>query len=220
MSRRPGTPNADHAATRRALAGRLAEALVAEQAAGLSERALARAAGVSVPTLRHYFGDRDGAVWAALSRIREDGEPYLVQAAVPPPGADAGTSVRALLRFVLAGLEAGVGRAHVLGLGAGLDSAVLGPGYLSQLLEPTLDATERRLAVHAACGDLAIPDLRAAAIGLVAPLVVAWLHQRPLGGAAVRRLDLEGFTEAHADAFMRAYAPAPRVRRRSARRAS
>ena len=42
-----------------------------------SMRELAGAANVSVPTLRHYFGDRDGVVVAAMGEWFRRGEPYL-----------------------------------------------------------------------------------------------------------------------------------------------
>ena len=61
-------------------------------------------------------------------------------------------------------------------------------------------------------------------MSLLAPLLLAILHQRELGGTSVRQMDLDGFLEDHASAFVRAYAvdtvaaKATRVPRKTTRR--
>jgi hypothetical protein len=46
-----------------------------------------------------------------------------------------------------------------------------------------------------------------AAVELVAPVVVVLLHQRALGGAAVRQLEIDPFLDEHVARFVRAFAP-------------
>ena len=55
-------------------------------------------------------------------------------------------------------------------------------------------------------GEMRVADLRHAAMSLLAPLLLAILHQRELGGTTVRQMDLETFMDDHAAAFVRAYA--------------
>lgn len=209
MARPRGTPNPGHDEARRRLARAVRAGLVARgSSASLAE--LARSGGVSVPTLKHYFGDRSGAVAEALRQVREDAAPYTAQL-TDPKELDLATSLTTVARDLTHAWTAfGVGRLFSVGLGAGFDDPLAGPGYLDGVLEPTVRALEHRLRVHAERRELRIPphaalELRVAALAFLSPLLVALLHQRALGGDQCRPLDLSAFLELHVAGFLRAY---------------
>lgn len=205
MPRPKGSRNQDHAARRATLIAALRGRLRARGPAP-SLRELAAAAEVSVPTLRHHFGDRDGAVEAVLADDLAagsgEGGPLAVAAAPSGPFA---ASVRDLLRHADAGFrEGGLTEAHAAGLAEALRSERLGPRYLALALDPTLEAFAARLAEHQRRGEMrADADPRAAALALLAPLVLARLHQDRLGGAP---LDVEAMLEQQAAAFAHGHA--------------
>lgn len=210
MARTAGSRNADFDASREGLVRALLEALPGERLAQASLRELAGAAGVSVATLRHYFGARTGVIEACLERMHREGLPYLLEVASGPLP-EVRTSLRWLMRYQLEGLRQGVGDLHRTGLAAGMGEEALGPAYLRHLLEPSLQAIEARLARHVAAGELNALDVRHAALALVSPLLLGWLHQRGLGGDRCRPLDLEALADDTLEAFLRAHAaPAPR----------
>ena len=183
-----------------------------------SLRELAAAAGVAVPTLRHYFGDREGIVRAVmedeLAGGAAPGGP--LEVAATPSGAFA-ESVRALLRHADGGfVHGGLTEAHGVGLAEGLPSATLGPDYLRLALDPTIDAFAARLRAHQEAGEMrGDVDARAAAVQLLAPLVMARLHQDRLGGRASSPLDVEVMLDQQAEAFARGYAALPKGGARS-----
>ncbi len=207
MGRPVGARNPDYASAREAIVRRARGRLLAADGADASMRELARAAGVSAPTLRHYFPTRASLVLAVLARDHAAALPYLHHIAageLPPPR----TSLFEVLGFILDGfLEHGVRDLHVLGLRAGLKNEAVGPAYLAEVLEPSLVALEARLERHAARGELCIERPRVAALQLLAPLLLAVLHQYELGGARCRPLVLDEFLRAHVDTLVRAWAP-------------
>lgn len=198
---------------------RLAGVVFATDRAHLSFRELAGAAGVAPSTLRHYFADRDLVLEAVLERVHDMGLRYVAEGATAERGG-VRESLRWFLRYLVEGWTRGVGRAHALGLTEGIGNQTLGPAYLRHLLEPTLHSAEARIALHMARGELGPCDVRMAAVELVAPVVVVLLHQRALGGAAVRRLDVEPFLDEHAARFVRAFGPGPPARARARRLAA
>lgn len=221
-----GTRHADYQRRREALLDAAVPRLVADHGAtSLAE--LAAEIGVATPTLRHYFGDRAGLIAAALRRQAHHARPHLERAAVPS-SPDLETSLAQFLgELAAAWRRFGVGRLFAAGLTMGLQDGAAGPAYLDGLLEPTLAAVEARLARHAAAGALRVgpgdaDGLRAAALALLSPVVLALLHQDALGGATCRALDVPAFVRVHAAAFARGWgAPVrPGRRRRAARPAS
>lgn len=205
MSRPAGARNADYAETKARLAARLAERLLASGGPEASLRELAAAADVSVPTLRHYFEDRSGAIAAALASIGAAGAPWMAHTRDPGPG-DARASLQAWGQlFVVGWRQAGVGRMQQAGLAAGLGESALGPAYLEALLEPVQQALEGRVEALQARGDLREGPPRLAALQLLAPMVLALLHQDALGGSRCRPLDVDPFVPAHIDAWLRAW---------------
>jgi len=206
MARPSGTRNPGYAEKRRRLAQAALGPLL-DLDAPFSLRQVARSAGVSVPTMRHYFSDLDGVVEATFDLVRENGAPYaeVLAGARDVPG-PLEASVRFIVAFVHEGWQAGVARLHAAGLARGLESRPRGRAYLDALLEPLLQAVEARLAIHIRRGELRGIDARQAGLSLVAPLVLAWLHQDALDGAACRPLDRDAFAEGHIVGWLRGYA--------------
>lgn len=169
-----------------------------------SLRELAAVAGVSAPTLRHYFVDREGAISAVLERIGERGAPFIDF--VSAPQGDFESSVRAYVALSHAGMQhGGFAHAHAVGIVEGAGHPLLGKAYLTRLLEPSLQALERRFEAHVAAGDMRACDLRIAAFHLFAPILTVMLHQNLLGGDALRPLDLASFLDVTAESFVAAY---------------
>jgi AcrR family transcriptional regulator len=207
MARPLGAQNQDYAHKRQALLERLGPRLVASGVERASFREMALVAGVSVPTLRHYFTDREGVIGAYLEWMGQLGAPHLAAMANTDQGFAA--SIRSMLNTALYGLDrARVIELHIVGLTEGLTNQTLGPAYLQSILEPSLAAAEARLSQHIERGEMRDVDVRTAALGLLSPVILAMLHQRELGGEAIRCLDVAAFAEAHADAFIRAYGTA------------
>jgi AcrR family transcriptional regulator len=216
MARTSGSRNRDYDDKRLALLKRLGPRLSDLSRARPSFREMAGAAGVSVPTLRHYFTDREGVLQAYL--VWQGGESARYRPLVATTEDPFEHSIRRVLHGSAFGLrDMGRIRTHVLGLTEGLHNARVGPSYLQATLEPLLASVEQRLTLHVARGEMRAVDLRHAAISLLAPLLLAILHQRELGGASVRHLDLDRFLDDHAAAFVRAYAADPPAAKRSKR---
>jgi AcrR family transcriptional regulator len=203
MGRPTGTRNAGFDEKRDALAFALVPRVMMSPPPSFRE--LAEAGGVSVPTLRHYFGDRDGAVRGALAAMHALGRDGMERSATEAIG-----PLPSSLRWFIQGFRDawdrfGAGRMITAGLAEGLGNAGIGPSFIETMLEPSLQAAERRLAVHLARGELQPGNLRHAAIELVSPVLLALLHQGPLGGAACRPLDLDAFVDDHLARFRRAW---------------
>jgi AcrR family transcriptional regulator len=205
MPRPSGRRNADYDVTRAALLSRLHDALLKADGVRLSFRQMSDAAGVSATTLRHYFQSREQVIAEVLALSHRAGLPYLHAAATQPTEA-LRPSLTWFLGFVVQGWRAGVSAVHGLGLTEGIGHSALGPAYLREILEPSLQAAETRLARHVAAGELAPCDVRQAAIELIGPLLVALLHQDALGGTRCRPLDIDAFCVEHIERFVRAFA--------------
>jgi AcrR family transcriptional regulator len=170
-----------------------------------SLRQLALAAGVTVPTLRHYFGDREDLVQAVLEEFFLLGERYLARGA--EPHGELEPSIRAFLsRFAEVLVEGPkLGDMIAIAFLEGFYSKTLGPAALNYVIEPPLQAMEKRLAAHQARGELGYVDLRCAALMLISPLVVACMHQQQMFGDQVRPLDFAPLIDAVTSSFMTAY---------------
>lgn len=207
MSRPIGTRNAEYDEIRTRLARALAGALMDEQGEARSLNSLAQVVGVSVPTLKHYFGDYDGIIAAAFAQSRADGEIHLARQR-DPGELPLRESIGACCAAIELGWKLGVGALFTAGLSLGLGQAARGPLAIDHLLEPTLQAVEARLAAHQSRGELGPEvDLRAAALSLLSPLLLALLHQQALGGNRCRPLDLPGFSRTHQECWLRGWGP-------------
>lgn len=209
MGRPAGTRNRGYEEKREALAQSVGSALIAEDGSAASFRQLASAAGVSVPTLRHYFGDHDGTVAAGLQALSQQGAQYVRQAR-DPGELPVRESIHTFLTQISAAWQRfGVGRAHAAGLVLGLKNRAHGPEYLEALLEPTLQAVEARIAVHQERGELRPAEPRVVGLALMGPVILALLHQNELYGSRCRPLELESYLDAHVDGWLRGYAVTP-----------
>ena len=183
----------------------LRKRLSAADGARASFRELATSAGVSVPTLRHYFGGREGAIEAVLKAAHQVGKHFMRQA-IEAPLRPLSEGLRGFAEFVTQGFAVGLADLHSLGLAAGLRDPALGPAYVNETLEPTLQCLETILHRYRDRGDLrADCDVRHAAIAFISPLFVSLLHQGPLGGRSCRPLDVPEFIRAHVEGFVGGY---------------
>lgn len=211
MGRPRGARNQDYEATREALASKLLGGVL-RHGAQVSLHELAREAGVSIATLKHYFGDRSGAVAEALRSVKRDADGYIAAVAEPGEQGLAGSLAGLASGLAAAWGPDGVGRLFSAGLAVGMFDPSAGPGYLEGVLDPTLAALEQRLRRHAQRGEAALdPDdelsLRAAALAFLSPVLMALVHQHGLSGQSCRPLPLERFLELHVAGFVRAYGP-------------
>lgn len=211
MGRPPGARNQDYEATRDALA-RKALGAVVRSGAQVSLHELAREADVSIPTLKHYFGGRSGAVAGALRTVRSSAARYIAQVADPGELGLTASLKKLATDLAAVWVPAGVGQLFTSGMAAGLFDEDAGPGYLDGVLEPTVLAMEERLRVHARRGEARLdPEdeltVRTAALGFLSPLLVALIHQHGLSGTRCRPLPIGPFIEELVERFARAYEP-------------
>jgi len=204
MSRLSGSRNADYEETRTKLLKLLRVRLLRTGSEKVSFRQMAEDVGVSVPTLRHYFVNRTAVVQEVLADLHRDGLPYIDEASRSELGLRG--SLQQAADSILAGVRFGqMDKVHTLGLAEGLGDDKLGPSYLNSILEPALQALERRFEAHMSRGEMRAASTRDAALAFAAPMILATLHQTRLGGSCVRPLDLAEFAKNHVDAFVRAY---------------
>ena len=147
------------------------------------------AAGQSEPTLRHYFGDRQGLVIEILENLRSKAMPIWIAFAEPSENTEA--ALDAYFKLVSEGLKHGMfARGHAFGLIEGLADEVVGKAYLEKLLEPALQSLCDKLRVTPG-GPSTEVGLRAAALAILSPLMLMTLHQDLLGGAKTAPIDME-----------------------------
>lgn len=209
MARLKGARDRDYEEKRARLLHTLRDRLSRTDETQPSMRQLAEAAGVSLPTLRHYFGSRQDLVAAVFGQLAEEGRPHVARAATPTGAFE--ESIRAWTDDAFFGLtRTSLGDMLATGLVESLHNTALGPAFLEQVLEPTLEAIAARLAQHQAAGEMRPCEPRHAALILLAPLLLACHHQRQLGGAKPYPMDLAAFAQEHARAFVRGFgSPAP-----------
>jgi len=208
VSRPKGARDADFEAKRVALLRRMAVRTLRPGAARSSFRRLAEAAEVSVPTLRHYFGDRPTVIAAMLETYLADGRHGLE--AVAEPTGNLETSIRDYATSLLAAMRAPrairLGDVFAVSLSEGLVDGDIGPSVLRSILDPTVEALRRRLDAHVRRGEMVAADTHAAALVLLSPLLLAILHQDHLGGRDCSTVDLDATFDSVCAAFLRAYA--------------
>lgn len=168
-----------------------------------SLRELASSAGVSVPTLKHYFGTREDLIAAIFEDWLSSGAPYLAWAANPTGSFD--KSIRDAVAEIANGFRMALGSIYAVGLMEALRHERLGPDFIAKALDPMIDAYQRRLEAHLSRGEMRPLHARYAALVLISPIVVAFLHQGELGGSMHRPLDMDNFLATHVDAFLRGY---------------
>lgn len=208
MSRPKGARDADYDAKRTGLLRRITARMMRRETARPSFRQLAEAGDVSVPTLRHYFGDRPALIGAILENYLETGRRGLDAVAEPTGGLE--TSIRdycaALLAAMRAPREVKLGDVFAVSIAEGLLDADIGPATLRHIIDPSVEVLRKRLDAHVARGDMIETDTRAAALFLISPLLLAILHQDHLGGQETSPVDLPKAFDSICAAFLRAYA--------------
>lgn len=207
MGRTAGGRNADFELRRTELIAKARERLSLPDAAPASFRELALAAGVSVATLRHYFGTREELIKAVFAHYLNSAERHLNRARSTDTAHDAlQPALSGFLERIVQGWTQGhVGSLHRIGLAEGLRSPQTGIDYLVDVLEPTLQALETRLASYIEQGVIRDCDTRHAGLLLLSPILLALLHQHDLGGTRCRPLSLPALIDEHVKVFVRAY---------------
>lgn len=211
MPRPKGARDAGYETRRSELLRGMAAHMMRRETPRPSLRELAASAGVSVPTLRHYFGARPQVVDAIFEDCLLTGRPGLdAQRESEKPFAESIVDyVQALVRALETQREVRLGDLFAVGLGEGLLDPAMGPSALRHIIDPTVETLEIRLRGHIARGEMIDTDARAAALMLISPLLLGVLHQRQMGGASCTPLDLTAVSETITAAFVRAFqAPA------------
>jgi AcrR family transcriptional regulator len=189
MPRPLGRRNPDYEEKRDRLVRDLTDHVLSTELTRQSFRQMAMAGHVAEPTLRHYFGDRDGVAREILHELGARAQPFIDAVAQPAPSPR--DAVEAYVAISRAGVaHGGFGRAHAFGLIEGVADPAVGRTYLTELLEPSLCALENRLAPHLK-DDASAVEARAAALMLFAPMLLAVLHQQLLGGDEGAPIDLD-----------------------------
>ena len=207
MARTVGARNADFDQRRKVLIDKARLRLSSQDGSSPSFRELALAAGVSVPTLRHYFGNREALIKAVFANALEGASVHLERArSAEHLGEALEPALVAFLQRVVKGWTSGqVGSLHRIGLAEGLRNPGTGLDYLVDVLEPTLQALETRLRSYVGQGVIVDCDTRHAGLMLLAPILLALLHQHDLGGTRCRPLDIHALIDEHVRVFARAY---------------
>lgn len=209
MARTAGARNAQFEERRNALILKARDRLSLQGSEPPSFREIALACGVSVATLRHYFGSREALIKAIFEHSLQTGRRHLSNTRAPQAMAgDFESGLRQFLQRVVVGWTEGqVGSLHRIGLSEGLRNPATALAYLSDILEPTLQALEQRLRADAERGVIVGCDTRHAALMLLSPILLALLHQHDLGGARCRPLAIPALIDEHVRVFARAYLP-------------
>jgi AcrR family transcriptional regulator len=211
LPRAKGVKNADYELKRRELLDRMLPRFARLDVERPSLRQLAAAAEVTAPTLQHYFGDRTGVVAALLEEYRHRGESRLELVSKARGGL--AESMRDFALGLVLGMQAQghvrLGDVMAASLCEGLGDPQISPLALTHIIDPAVDSLVARLEEHAARGEIIDTDLRAAALMLLSPLLLAVLHQDQMRGCESRRIGLQGLAEQVSAAFVRAYAAGP-----------
>jgi AcrR family transcriptional regulator len=207
LPRTKGVKNADYEVKRRELLDRMLPRFARLDVERPSLRQLAAAAEVTAPTLQHYFGDRIGVIAALLEEYRRRGEARLNSASrASGPFPD---SMREFAQAFVFGMQAGrsvrLGDVLAASLCEGLADPQVSPLALNHIIDPAVDALTHRLDEHARRGEMVRTDLRAAALMLLSPLLIAVLHQDQMNGRSTRHIELTALADEISTAFVRAY---------------
>jgi AcrR family transcriptional regulator len=170
---------------------------------------LARAAGVSVPTLRHYFRTRQALLGELITSL----SPYKHVTGTPLPVGGAFDQVGWLLGELVAEWRGGYGEAYALGSRLALLEPSLGSTFVAAVVDPLLSRAERVIGSLMERGDLARGDERGATMALLAPILLELSFHDARGGVTPDDRDIDAMCTDHVQRFLRAYAPrrGPRI---------
>lgn len=170
----------------------LARTAVADRSAPVSLRQFAIRAGVSEPTLRHYFNDRQGVVIAIIALFADGARDWLERCAQPQGSLEAAVSGYGDMALEGADTDQ-FAQAHAFALVESIHDPLVARAYLDTIIEPSLKVIEARLAPSLDPDGTRCDEVRHAALALYAPVLIAVLHQRLLKGDAARPLDMGAF---------------------------
>ncbi len=189
MARPAGVRNQDYDHKRAVLLGTLTEHALSAALTRPSLRQFAIAAHQSEPTLRHYFGDRQGLVIEIISELA-------VRAAtdwkvMTEPAADQTGAVRDFMAHANSiVVQERFAHAHAFGLIEGLADESVGQAYLERMLEPSLKVFSIKL--QSTPGGPQDADLlRASTLAATAPLFMLAVHQVLLGGTRAVPINMD-----------------------------
>jgi len=181
-----------HQTRRNELLSLLAPTAIGERSAPVSLRQFAIKAGVSEPTLRHFFKDRQGVVIALIEYFADGARGFLARSA--ETSSSLSDAVAGYGRLAQEGADTDIfARAHAFALVESIHDGIVARTYLDTIIEPSLQALEARLAPSIASGEQNPDQVRHAALALYAPILIAVLHQRLLKGDEARPLDMGHF---------------------------
>ena len=195
-----------HSDRQRELLDMLSVAAVADRSGPVSLRQFAIRAGVSEPTLRHFFKDRQGVVIAILHHFARQAGAWLTRSA--QPDADLEASVAGYLDMSLEGFDNSLfAQAHAFALVESIHDPVVGRAYMEIVVEPSLKAIEARSAPGIDPDGKNPERVRHGALALYSIMLFAVLHQRLLQGDSVRPLQMEAFFSDLVSLFARGAGP-------------
>jgi len=207
VARPEGSRGPDYEAKRSALLQRMTERIMRRDPPHPSLRQLAEAAGVSVPTLRHYFGGRSEVIRAILAEYLAQGRSRL--AVVAEPHGPFEQSIHqygsSLIEAAQAPRAVRLGDVFALSMAEGMLDPQLGEATLDHIIDPSVVALQQRLEAHIQRGEMRPADTRAAALMLLSPLLLGVLHQHQMGGCRTNPADLDAVAWEVCAAFVRAY---------------
>lgn len=182
-----------HLDRRTELLDALTEIALQEASAPTSLRQFAIRVGVSEPTLRHYFNDRQGVVIAIIEHLALKAASFWEQCA--NPGADLADAIHGYVDLAMSGFaNHSFARAHAFALVESIHDPVVAKAYLTVIIEPSLVAIEHRLAPKLDPEGKEPDRVRHTALFVYAPILMAVLHQRLLQGQHVRPLNIADYT--------------------------
>jgi len=207
LSRPKGARDADYENRRSELLRSMTLHMMRRDSPRPSLRELAAAAGVSVPTLRHYFGARPQVIDAIFEECLKRGRQVIEDASRSDrPFADSILDFsRTLVDALAARREVRLGDFFAVTLGEGLIDPGVSRSTRRHVLDPTVATLATRLRGHVDRGEMIDTDLRDAALMLVCPLLMASLHQEQMGGALESPIRLDDMIETMSAAFVRAF---------------
>lgn len=181
-----------HQARRLELLTRLAEIALKHHHSAISLRQFAIQIGVSEPTLRHFFTDRQGVVIALIEYFADGAADWLARSAEASDTLD--QAVEGYTALAIEGSTRTVfARAHAFAFVEAIHDPVIARTYLDHIIEPSLKAIEQRLQPSIDPQNSDPERVRHAAFFLYAPVLTAILHQRLLNGEHTRPLNLQSF---------------------------
>ncbi len=188
-----GTKHEGHDEKRRLILRCMVATVFAAPANQPSFRQFAAAAGVSEPTLRHYFKDRDGCVAAILEYFGVNGQSVWrkLSEAASSPG-DAVSETFGISRTGM--MTGGFIQAHTFGVVESAGNPRLADVYRRKLLDPAVQAiADKILATPGMTNDPR--EASAVAWAIFSPLLVLGLRRHFLSDANTTDDETDGYFE-------------------------